>query len=123
MHGTTGEVVRERFEKERGDLIPLPPLPFDTSYRKERTVFWDGFIDACGNHYAVGGRLTGRRVEARVGLDGAIRVFDSRELVAVHTKRDLASGWATCPAYHARLWQEASPVEARPLSVYEEVAT
>lgn len=64
-----------------------------------------------------------KKVEVRIGLDGIIRVLDSGEVVAVHTKRDLTSGWSTRPEYHARLWQEASPVEVRPLSVYEEVAT
>ena len=123
VHGTCGEVVRERFEKERGHLLALPPALFDTSYREERTVWWDAYIDVCGNRYAVGGHLTGKRVEVRIGLDGIIRVFDAQELVAVHTRRDPAAGWASCPAYHARLWQEASPVEARPLSVYEEVLT
>ncbi len=122
VHGTCGEVVRERFEREREHLLPLPPALFDTSYREERVVFWDAYIDVDGNRYAVPDHLTGKRVEVRVGLDGIIRVFCGRELAAVHTKRDLAAGWATCPEYHARLWAEASPVEARPLSVYEEVS-
>jgi len=66
--------------------------------------------------------MPGSKTSLCIGLDGIIRVFDSRELVAVHIRRDLAAGWATCPEYHARLWAEAAPVEARPLSVYEEVS-
>lgn len=103
-------------------MLPLPPALFDTSYREERTVWRDGCIDVDGNRYAVPDHLTGKRVEVRIGLDGIIRVFCGRELAAVHIRRDPAAGWATCPEYHAGLWAEASFVEARPLSVYEEAS-
>jgi transposase len=33
VHGTTHEVVAVRFARERAHLGPLPPLPYDTSYR------------------------------------------------------------------------------------------
>jgi len=122
VHGTCGEVVGERFRRKREHLLPLPPVLFDTSYRKERVVFWDACIDVDGNRYAVPDQLTGKRVEVRIGLDGIIRVFCGRELAAVHIRRDPVAGWATCPEYHAGLWAEASFVEARPLSVYEEAS-
>jgi hypothetical protein len=52
-----------------------------------------------------------------VSLGGIIRVFCGCKLEAVHTRRDLAAGWATCPEYHERLWAEASPVEALPMGM------
>jgi len=121
VHGTTGRVVLEMFEEEATHLLPLPPVPFDTSYAEERIVAWDGFIEVRGNRYAIPDEFCGERVGVRIGLDGTLRVFNSDEMIAVHTMRPRAKGWATVPGYHKNLWAAALSVEKRPLSVYEEV--
>jgi transposase len=53
LHGTLKEVVIERFRKEAPYLGPLPRVRYDTSYREERFVHWDGYIDVRGNRYSV----------------------------------------------------------------------
>jgi transposase len=53
MHGTVKEIVAERFTRESDTLGPLPVLRYDTSYREQRLVHWDGYIDVKGNRYSV----------------------------------------------------------------------
>jgi transposase len=121
VHGTTGEVVREMFERERKSLLPLPPLPFDTSYREERVVAWDSMVDVRGNRYSVPAELIRQRVQLLIGLDGILRINFRGELVAMHALRPQSSGWQVTPAHHSELWREALCVERRPLAVYQEV--
>ncbi|WP_459943284.1 IS21 family transposase, partial [Deferrisoma palaeochoriense] len=124
VHGTTREVVIERFARELPHLQPLPPTRFDTSYRETRWVAWDGYIDVRGNRYSVPAHLCGHRVTVRIGLDDTLRVFagDPEVLVATHRLRPATEGWGQIPDHHRALWQEALRVEQRDLSVYEEVA-
>lgn len=121
VHGTTGRVVAEAFSKEREFLLPLPPVPFDTSYVEERIVAWDAYVEVCGNRYAVPDDLCGRKVLVNISLDGTLKVFSGDKLVATHTTRPLSEGWVTVPAFHRNLWAVVLSVEKRPLSVYEEV--
>jgi hypothetical protein len=83
----------------------------------------DAMVEVRGNRYSVPSYLIRERVQVRIGLDGVLRIHFRDMLVAMHLMRPLASGWATCPAHHKELWQEALSVERRPLSVYEEVLT
>jgi transposase len=123
VHGTCGEAVGEMFARERDHLLPLPPLPFDTSYVEERVVAWDAMVEVRGNRYSVPADLIRERVQVRIGLDGVLRIFFRDMLVAMHLMRPLTCGWAVTPAHHEQLWSEALCVERRPLSAYEEVIT
>jgi transposase len=123
VHGTTGRVVSEMFAEEKDHLLPLPPIPFDTSYAEERIVAWDAFIEVRGNRYAVPDDLCGERVGVRIGLDGTLRVFFADKLVATHIIRPRSQGWGTVPGYHKNLWAAALNVEKRSLSAYEEVTS
>jgi len=122
LHGTVKEVVRERFERERPALQPLPRVRYDTSYFDFRRVAYDGYIDVRGNRYSVPANLVGQRVAVRIGLDGSLRIYQSETLVASHILRSRQEGWSTISAHHADLWSDTLKVEQRPLSAYEEVS-
>jgi transposase len=122
LQGTVKEIVAERFGREQPVLKPLPKVRYDTSYFEFRRVAWDSYVDVRGNRYSVPAELVGQRVAVRIGLDGALRIYQSETLVATHTLRSRQEGWCTTPEHHSDLWREALQVEQRPLSVYEEVA-
>jgi len=122
VQGTVKEVVAERFERERPALKPLPLVRYDTAYFEFRRVAYDSYIDVRGNRYSVPAELVGQRVAVRIGLDGALRVYQSENLVATHRLRSRQEGWSTVPSHHADLWKDALKVEQRPLAAYEEVA-
>ena len=121
LHGTVKEVVIERFAREAPHLGSLPQVRYDTSYREQRFVHWDGFIDVRGNRYSVPAELCGKMVTIRIGLDGELLVYAGELKVAEHRLRSAADGWVTVPSHHARLWDQTLSVERRDLSVYEEV--
>jgi transposase len=122
VHGTVKEVVAERFDRERPHLEPLPAVRYDTSYLERRVVSWDGYVEARRNRYSVPDDYRGQMVTARISLDGRLHVLDGEHLVVSHRLRPAEEGWVTVPSHHARLWRETLNVEARDLSVYEEVA-
>jgi len=116
--------VAERFAREAPYLKPLPTIRFDTSYREQRGVGWDGYIDVRGNRYSVPDKLCGAAVVVHIGLDGVLKVYDrAGQLVARHLLKPVIEGWSYEPGHHRDLWQRTLPaVERRPLEVYEEVA-
>src|SRR5216684_2545884 len=123
LHGTVKEVVAERFLREWPHLQALPAMRFDTAYRERRVVAWDGYIEMRGNRYSVPGELCGALVEVRIGLDGAVAVYNGEgQLVARHRLKSAADGWVLVPEHHRLLWEQALTVERRELAVYEEVA-
>jgi len=121
VHGTHKEVVIERFRREVPHLGPLPRVRYDTSYREERFVGWDGYIDVRGNRYSVPGELCGKTVTIRIGLEGELLVYCGDQKVAHHRLRPVSEGWVTVPCHHRGLWDQTLCVERRDLSVYEEV--
>ena len=122
VHGTVGEVVAARFERERPALGPLPAQRYDTAYRETRHVSWDGYVDVRGNRYSVPADLAGQGVAVHIGLDSTLRVYAAEKLVAKHSLQSARQGWVTVPEHHAALWQTTLGVQRRPLEVYEEAA-
>jgi len=127
IHGTHGERVRERFERdERPVLKPLPWARFDTAYRFHRIVGWDGFIDVEGNRYSVPDAFCGERVVCRLSLKGVLTVYgrgdpdNPNEPIAEHVLTDPSAGWQQLPDHHQRLWADTL-VAVRDLGVYEEL--
>lgn len=118
VHGTTHEVVAERFAREAPFLQPLPLVRFDTCYHEWRQVSWDSYIDVRGNRYSVPSAFVNCRVEVRIGLDDRVQVWHGEHFVAEHRLRPKSEGWVTIEAHHADLWRSLMPVEQRPLSVY-----
>ena len=83
VHGTTNEVVLERFGREAPTLKALPPLRYDTSYRETRTVSYDAFVEVRGNRYSVPAAQCGTLVTVRIGVgDERLRVFAGDVLVS-----------------------------------------
>lgn len=121
MHGTVKEIVKERFAREAPCLGPLPAIRYDTSYREQRLVHWDGYIDVRGNRYSVPASLCGRSVNIRITLDDDLLIYDNDTLIARHRLRRATDGWVTDNDHHRDLWRNTLTVERRDLHVYEEV--
>ena len=83
VHGTTHEVVSQRFNRERPHLNPLPPQPFDTSYRVYRKVYKDCTVRFEGNSYVVPHTLVGKQIILRV-KNQAMRIFFDDRLVVTY---------------------------------------
>jgi transposase len=123
VHGTTREVVAERFAREAPHLSALPSRRYDTAYYEIRTVAWDAYVDIRGNRYSVPGSLAGRTVTVRIDFAGQVAIFDGEERVAEHALRPREEGWATVPAHHSSLWKDVLAVENRGLDAYEEASS
>lgn len=79
VHGTTHEVVSQRFDRERPFLSPLPRRDFDTSYRIYRKVAKDCTVRFERNSYVLPHTLVGKQVLLRV-KDQDMRIFaDDRQ--------------------------------------------
>jgi hypothetical protein len=88
VHGTTKEVVLERFGREAPTLKPLPPLRYDTSYSETRTVSYDAFVEVRRNRYSVPAAQCSA-VTVRIGIgDERLRVFAGDVLLAEHRLRE-----------------------------------
>lgn len=112
----------QRFVDEAGALKPLPTIDFDTRYRDVRCVSWDGYIEVRGNRYSVPETHCNQIVTVRISLDDELTVYSHDDQVLCrHRLQDRSQGWQTQPVHHAPLWQQATAVEKRQLSVYEEV--
>jgi transposase len=74
VHGTTHEVVRKRFDREKPHLDMLPLQAFDTSYRIYRKVYKDCTVRFEGNSYVVPHTLVGKRIILRV-KNKTMRIF------------------------------------------------
>jgi transposase len=83
VHGTTRWQVHEAFAEERGVLLPLPALPFDSVLKLERRISRDGMISVDGNHYSVPDTTTHRVVDVQVTAR-KIMIMEAEQLVAVH---------------------------------------
>lgn len=127
VHGTHGERVRGRFDRDEAHALKaLPQVRFDTAYRFHRVVGWDGFVSVEGNRYSVPDAFCGERVVCRLTLDGTLRVYGRGALdapdepIACHVLTDPEAGWQQLPDHHQRLWEQTG-VAVRDLAVYEEV--
>lgn len=124
IHGTTNEVVLERFGREAPTLKPLPPLRYDTSYRETRTVSYDAFVEVRGNRYSVPAAQCGTVVTVRIGVgDERLRVFAGDVLVSEHRLRQTKGESIVVKEHHRVLWEQALPVAKRELADYEEAST
>ena len=83
VHGSTHEIVADRFERERPHLDPLPRQPFDTAYRIFRKVHKDCTIRFEGNSFVVSHKLVGKNVVLRVKGHN-MRIFDDDRLIVAY---------------------------------------
>lgn len=138
VHGTTGEVIRKRFEKEKEKLLPLRPhMVFDTSLYSLRKIGRDCLVSYQGCRYSVPHRYASKTCLVKDKEDGFISILVNNQTVANHRLSKeknrtilVNSHYQGIEAKRASrrkklplLNQKDLPqVEARPLSVYEEVA-
>ncbi len=87
VHGTTREVVRERFAREHPALGALPPTPCDVSLRLTREVHKDCRISVEGNYYLVSHRYVGHTVAIRL-THTTVRIYDDDVLLAHYPLAD-----------------------------------
>ena len=83
VHGTTHEVVCQRFAREAPHLKGLPSRVFDTSYRICRKVHKDCTVRFEGNSYVVPHRLVDKEIILRV-KDKTMRIFADDILVVIY---------------------------------------
>lgn len=83
VHGTTHEVVSERFLREVPHLKALPPRVFDTSYRICRKVHKDCTVRFEGNNYVVPHKFVDKEITLRV-KDRTMRIFAGNALVVTY---------------------------------------
>jgi hypothetical protein len=140
VHGTTGEVPLERFEREEARALrPRGDRPSFRQMRElTRRVQSDSCVEVDTNHYSVPWRLIGTLASVLVS-DGVVQVSVAGEEVARHDERRGRRERAILPGHlvgivghgDGRLSGEASPAPAppmlpaellRPLAEYEAVA-
>jgi len=130
VHGTHGEVVSVRAERDRAALLPLPPEPYLVVGRTQRTVARDGFFSFEGRRYAIPAKLAkpGERVELVLGA-GEMEIYSLGTGVRLaRYERGRPSRVVPDPAHDSvplaevlgALPYEEEEVHRRPLSLYEE---
>jgi transposase len=127
-HGTHGEVVAVRAERDRAALLPAPPEPYLVSERALRVVARDGLFSFEGRRYAVPGARPGERVELVLGAD-ELEVYSTADghRLARHRR---GQPERLLPDPHERSVELAAvlgalpehEVHRRPLALYEEAA-
>ena len=135
VHGTTHERPIDRFERERGALLPLPSRPPPLRERRlARKVANDALVDVDTIRYSVPHRLVRDTVEVVV-LENEVRIFHGARLVAEHVRSREPHARVVDPAHYDGLVRRALPDLAatqtpsaleqmgRSLADYEELVT
>jgi hypothetical protein len=115
----------DRLAEERRVMAALPAEMPDTSHRWAARVPPDPYLRLDTNDYSLDPRFVGRRVEIRADRDRILAVvLDTGEIAADHA-RCFAKHRTIIALEHARALRSArddsaeSPVEVRPLDVYD----
>jgi len=87
VHGTTHEVVEDRFIREKTHLSPLPKAAFDTSWRVYRKVYKDCTVRFECNSYLVPHTLVGKEVILRV-KENRMRIYYEDRLIVTYAIPD-----------------------------------
>ncbi len=126
VHGTHGEVVAVRAQRDHAALLECPPAPYVVVERTTRIVGRDGFFDFQGRRYAVPDAKPKERVELLLGAQEieAYRISDGERL-ARHQRGaparvlgDPPEGSVALAAVLGALPEH--DVHVRPLARYEE---
>ena len=126
LHSTLRERPIDRWETEKAQLLPLPPVPYDTDQVTWVRATWDGFVRFETNDYSVPGELAGQMVEVRAN-DDTVRVQRNGSVVASH-RRSYVRHQTIRQAQHQPLQPWRRPilvtapvveVEVRDLSYYD----
>jgi transposase len=87
VHGTHGEIVAERAERDRQALGAVPAIPYLVVARTQRKVARDGLINFEGRRYPAAGAKPGETVELRLGAK-EIEIYstESGERLGTHPR-------------------------------------
>ena len=84
-HRVTGEPPRDRLNRERPLLCPLPRVRYDTARREPRRVGRVPLVEVDGASYSVPPQLAGQLVEVRVPVQAAtLEIRSGGQVVARH---------------------------------------
>ena len=126
-HGTHGELVAVRSERDRAALLSLVPEPYLVTERALRTVARDGLFSFEGRRYAVPGARPGERIELVLSASEleAYSTVDGRRLCRHRRGRPsriLADPEEGSVALATVLGALPEPeIHRRPLDLYDEV--
>jgi hypothetical protein len=131
IHGTHGEIVSVRAERDRAALLALPSDPYLVVSRTQRVVGRDGFFSFEGRRYALPSRLQspGGRVELVLGVrEMEARSLQTGKLLARYERgrptrvaEDPEKDTVALAEVLGALPDEFGEVHRRPLALYEEV--
>jgi hypothetical protein len=128
VHGTHGEIVAVRAERDRAALLPVPAIPYLVVERTTRVIARDGFFSFEGRRYQVPDAKPGQRVVIVVGAQ-ELEIYSSEDgsRLARHERGRPAKVLPDPARDSVSLAQVLSAlpqpeVHRRPLSVYEEAA-
>lgn len=85
LHATTGRRPADMFEEEKPLLLPLHPIPYDTSVVREQRVSSQFRITVDTNRYSVPWRYASKRVRVKLSMD-RVCVYDQDILLARHAR-------------------------------------
>ena len=127
VHGTTGEVVAVRGQRDRAALMALPAADYLVVERTTRLVARDGFFSFEGRRYHVPDARPGEKVELVLGASELeVRHLSDRRLICRH-ERGRPARVLPDPEQNsmplAAVLDSIPKVEVhhRPLSVYQEL--
>ena len=113
IHGTTGERVCDRFQRERAFLQSRPLVRCDVSERVYRKVHKDCSLSFEGSRYQVPHTLVGQRILIRF-QEGVLRIFDGDRLAATHLQSPVKGRLVELPGLRRRSWPTGSWVPPAP---------
>ena len=99
IHGTTRERPLARFAVERAALRPLPTTAYDPAVWKQVKLHRDSHVVFENAYYSAPCRLVGQQLRVRGGAREVQIYTDRYELVATHTRAQVAGQWVTNPAH------------------------
>jgi len=82
-HGTHGELINDRWQREIPLLTPLPRSEYDTAIKITRKVYKDCQLSYNGNRYIVPYRMVGKKVMLKI-KNGSIRIYDDQDLLVTY---------------------------------------
>lgn len=128
VHGTHGEIVALRAERDRAALLSVPEIPYLVVQRTTRVVARDGFFSFEGRRYQVAQARPGQRVVVALGAQ-ELEIYaseDGSRLARYERGRparvlpDPVEGSVSLARVLGALPQVE--VHRRPLAVYQEAA-
>jgi transposase len=106
-HRVTGEPPRDRLDRERPLLAPLPRVRYDTARREPRRVGRVPLVEVDGARYSVPPELAGQLVEVRLPVAAATLEIRSGGQVAARHPLVAAGQTAWDPTHRAAVERQA----------------